>query len=101
MTHIASTHELVARDQEYIRRWFEPGVSRSDYAGPAYVLDDGTEMFPPGHFSILSGGRDEFVRRHGGVDADEDYASWLTGIYGVCLKSPTPENIALKGELVD
>jgi len=95
----ATTTELAALDQEYIRANFVPGTSVAGYAGPAYVLDDGTEMFPAGHFSMVAG-RDDFIRRHGGVDAAEDYDAWLTGIYGVCLREPTPENIALKGELV-
>jgi hypothetical protein len=100
MTRFTPTSELVESDQAYIRANFVPGASVPGYAGPAYVLDDGTEMFAPGHFSLVAG-RDDFIARHGGPDAAEDYESWLTGIYGVCLREATPENIALKGELVD
>jgi hypothetical protein len=99
MTHLVPTSELVASDEAYIRANFLPGVSVPGYAGPAYVLDDGTEMFPPGHFDLVAG-RDDFLRRHGGPDASEDYDAWLTGVYGVCLLEATPENIALKGRLV-
>jgi hypothetical protein len=94
------TSALVAVDEAYIRANFIPGVSTTGYAGPAYVLDDGWEMFAPDHFSLVAD-RDDFLRRHGGPDAEEDYEAWLTGIYGVCLKSATPENIALKGRLMD
>jgi hypothetical protein len=99
MTHLVPTSELVASDEAYIRANFLPGVSVPGYAAPAYVLDDGTEMFPPGHFDIVAG-RDDFLRRHGGPDAAEEYETWLTGIYGVCLIEATPENIALKDELM-
>jgi hypothetical protein len=100
----ASTAALVAADQAYIRAHFVPGESVPGYAGPAYVLDDGTAMFAPGHFALLDPGGDveaEFLSRYDGVeDRDDEFAAWLTGIYGVCLRSATPENIALKGRLV-
>ena len=100
MSRFTPTSELVAADEAYIRANFVPGVSSAGYAGPAYVLDDGWEMFPADHFSLVVD-RDDFLRRHGGPDAEEDYDAWLTGVYGVCLKSATPENIALKGRLMD
>jgi hypothetical protein len=70
--------------------------------GPAYVLDDGTEMVAPDHLAL--------VERAGGIDALRDWfearapGEWddyLSGEYAVCLRSVTPEAIVRKGELID
>ena len=79
--------------------------------GPSYVLEDGTEMVPADYFELVeeAGGEDAvrglFARRYlaaGGPEADvgEQWESYLTGAYGVCLKHVTPETIARKSVLV-
>ena len=79
--------------------------------GPSYVLPDGTPMVPRDYFALVddAGGveraRELFARRYvaaGGELAliDEEWAGYLTGAYGVCLRRATPETIVRKGELV-
>src|SRR5919197_4768367 len=74
---------------------------------PSYVLPDGTAMFPPDYFALLDDAgapermRAEFERRYGGDDLEEDWAGYLSGLFGVCLRDVTPETIARKEQLVD
>jgi len=83
----------------------------------SYILPDGTEMIPTDYFALVGDGseldtlRDRFIRRYevavarlGLSSADESAATWesyLSGGFAACLKSVTPESIALKGALVD
>lgn len=76
---------------------------------PSYVLDDGAEMFPADYFRLSdeAGGparlRQHFqdgLRATGCADVDGEWESYLSGIYGVCLRAVTPETIVRKGELV-
>ena len=84
---------------------------------PTYVLDDGTEMFPPDYFELVdaAGGvenlRGEFERRFlaaaeaaGGPAAsgevDEEWQAYLSGEYGACLREVTPESIVAKEQNV-
>lgn len=83
---------------------------------PSYVLPDGTEMVPPSFLDELEEVDDpgqlprrfcdqylEAAQREGiRVDAAELEAEWqnhLTGLYGVCLRTPTPRNIVRKAVL--
>lgn len=72
---------------------------------PSYVLADGSEMVPADYFSLVdeAGGVDgleaHFRARHKGEDVDRDWAAYLDGTYGVCLRRVTPENIVRKGQL--
>lgn len=83
-----------------------PGVLALVVAGrlPAatYVLPSGEERFPPDYFALLdaAGTVDalpaHFLSRYlaaGGspTEADEDWAGYLSGGFGVCLRSVTPE----------
>ena len=80
---------------------------------PAYRLDDGTDMVAEDFFALadaagdLAALPDLFRTRYAAAasqlglptdDAhlDEQWADYLTGGYGVCLKQATPENIAAK-----
>lgn len=69
---------------------------------PAYVLGDGTPMFPRDAFEVPS--RAEFAARFlaagGEGDPAEEHAGLLSGEYGVCLRQVTPETIAVKERLV-
>jgi hypothetical protein len=76
---------------------------------PSYVLPDGTGMFPADYFRLVdeAGGvdrlRDHFAARHraaAGHDLDQDWAMYLDGIWGVCLRDVTPETIVRKNTLV-
>jgi hypothetical protein len=77
-----------------------------------YVLPDGTPMVPADHLALLhdAGGdpervatvfRDRFVRAGGNPgEVAEEHDAWLTGEYGACLRSTTPEAIVAKGSLM-
>jgi hypothetical protein len=79
---------------------------------PSYVLDDGTEMFPPGYLRLAdeAGGpqrlREHFAERYRAAGEtsegfEEEWDGYLSGVYGVCLKDPTPETIVRKTALVE
>ena len=114
--------DLTAADVAYVRANFVPLadlaagrdedvadlIARGLLPRPTYVLPDGTEMVPPDYFALAdeAGGaerlRAEFARRCEalGLDAAEEWEAYLTGVYGVCLREVTPENIAAKDALV-
>jgi Family of unknown function (DUF6058) len=81
----------------------------------SYVLDDGTEMVPPDYFALADDAgstdrlRELFVRRYTAAaaaeperlaSAEEEWEAYLSGEYGVCLKTVTPETIVRKSALV-
>jgi len=83
---------------------------------PTYTLPDGTAMVPIDYFALIGDGNDlaslraRFVARWEATlarlgltaapgDAEEEWAGYLGGGYGGCLKSVTPEMIALKRAL--
>ena len=78
---------------------------------PAYVLDDGTEMFPADYFVLVDqAGGHEVLRRHfdfrhrraGGhaAELEEDWDGYLSGVYSVCLRQVSPETMVRKTQLV-
>jgi hypothetical protein len=72
---------------------------------PSYVLPDGAEMVPEDYFTLADAGRKDFARRFlaagGNAGAlEEEWAGYLSGAYGVCLKEQSPENIVRKDRLV-
>lgn len=83
--------------------------------GPAYVLEDGTELVAPDHFELANaaGGfealRGWFLaaferaaeRYPAAGSPEEEWDEYLTGIYAVCLRSVTPWSIVAKAELMD
>jgi hypothetical protein len=89
-----------------------------DRSWPAasYVLDEGTEMVPRDYFALIDGAGDgglraAFVARYAvamrasGALPDErhieaEWEAFLGGVYGVCLKTVTPEAIFEKESLV-
>jgi hypothetical protein len=82
---------------------------------PSYVLDDGTGMFPADYFRLAdaAGGPDalraHFAGRYRAAslakasnpsELEQAWESYLNGLYGVCLREVTPENIVRKSALV-
>jgi hypothetical protein len=80
-----------------------------------YVLPSGEPRFPPDYFALVdeAGGVDAlpalFRARYlaaagplpaAETDADEDWAGYLSGQFGICLRSVTPEAMAEKYRLV-
>lgn len=109
-------------DERYVRVHFVPldgvcgaraGEVRALIAAgrmpePAYWLDDGTELVPPGYLDLLddAGGPerlpDRFRERYlaaGGPDPDGAWRDYLSGAYQMCVRDPTPERIARKDVL--
>jgi uncharacterized protein DUF6058 len=83
---------------------------------PSYVLDDGTEMMPSDYFDLvdeaggIDGLHDDFVARYTAaaraepeplLEAEDEWAAYLSGEYGVCLRTVMPENIARKSALAE
>jgi len=111
-----SLPELVADRAESVEEARALVQARKLPAAP-YVLPDGTEMFPRDWFVLAdeSGGvdrvRSEFERRfraaadRAGEPASEEtvageWKAYLGGLYAVCLRQVTPENIFVKEHLV-
>lgn len=77
-----------------------------------YVLPDGTPMVPSDHAALLddAGGdpqavaarfRERYLTAGGDpADADEEHEAWLSGEYGACLHTTSPEAIVAKGSLM-
>ena len=77
-----------------------------------YVLPDGTPMVPADHAQLLedAGGDVAAVAAHfnerflaaGGdpADAADEYEAWLSGEYGACLRTTSPEAIVAKSSLM-
>jgi hypothetical protein len=100
---------LTAEDVAYITENFVPLTDASVRAaiaahrlpGPAYVLEDGTEMVAPDHLALVERAgsvaalRDWFEAR-----APGEWEAYLSGEYAVCLRSVTPETIRRKAELI-
>jgi hypothetical protein len=89
-----------------------PLVERGLLPRATYVLPDGTPMVPADHAQLLedAGGDPDAVAAHfqerfvaaGGnaADAHEEYEAWLSGEYGACLHTTSPEAIVAKSGLV-
>jgi hypothetical protein len=82
---------------------------------PAYLLEDGTEMVSADYFALVdeAGGLDRvrelFLERYAAAAAaesapldepEEEWAAYLSGDYGVCLRRVSPETIVRKSALV-
>jgi len=96
--------------------WLAAASSRGKLPRPTYVLPDGAQMFPP-DFLLLAdhaGGVDDlpfyFRDRYliaaqavglDGTDAEETWAGYLSGQFGICLRDVTPESMAKKTQLTD
>lgn len=96
-------------DLDYVEAHFVHLESRPpNRPAPSYVLDDGRAFYPADYFEMETDER-HFKSRlamacereciaH--LDADETWTTYMGGIYGVCLKSATPENIARKNAML-
>lgn len=96
-------------DVAYVEAHFVCLESRpANGPAPSYVLDDGRAFYPPDYFEMETGEK-HFKSRLAiacelegiaPLDADETWTAYMGGIYGVCLNSATPENIARKSALL-
>jgi hypothetical protein len=75
-----------------------------------YVLPSGERRYPPDYFvladdfgldSLAAGFRQRYLAAGGtAAAADEDWAGYLSGEFGVCLRAVVPESMVAKGRLV-
>jgi hypothetical protein len=108
-------------DQLCVRRAETPAEVRQLVAvghlpRPSYVVDDGTEYYAADYFALVdaAGGpkglRAHFRRRyeralgrHAGrpSELEDDWRAYMDGVYGICLREVTPENIIEKAVRVE
>jgi hypothetical protein len=109
-------------DQAYVRASYHPlaalcadadaaqrRIAAGTLPGPAYVLPDGSRWFPADLFAFPDEAGEELADLFRarfvaaavaeGADpdqADDELASYLSGVYGVCLHRVSPETIVAK-----
>lgn len=105
--------DALAAPREGGAAWARALIAGGGLPQPAYRLDDGTDMVAEDFFALLDAAGsaealpDWFRTRylaaarrlglaHGPTEADDQWASYLSGGYGVCLRLVTPEAIARK-----
>lgn len=107
--------EIARREQLDVTRlvhWIEAGR----LPRPAYLLPDGTPMFPAELLALMRSAGDlealpeHFARRTelaarmlgiGPNTREADWEDYLSGEYGICLRQVTPETLILKEALVE
>jgi len=107
--------ELAHRDGIPIRQ-LRGWIASGRLPRPAYLLPDGTPMFPPDLLALVrsAGGidslADHFAQRielaarlvgFGPSTRETDWEDYLSGEYGICLRQVTPETLVLKEMLVE
>jgi hypothetical protein len=75
-----------------------------------YVLPSGERRYPPDYFALVddlgldsleAGFRQRYLAAGGtSAEADADWAGYLSGEFGVCLRSVTPESMVAKTRLI-
>jgi Family of unknown function (DUF6058) len=106
--------ELARREGLSLRR-LHAWIVEGRLPRPAYLLPDGTPMFPPDLLALVqsAGGidrlADHFAQRielaarligFGPSTREADWQDYLSGEYGICLRQVTPETLVLKEMLV-
>jgi hypothetical protein len=107
--------EIAARENVELRQlsgWIEGG----QLPRPAYLLPDGTPVFPPDLLDLVrSAGSVDVLPQHfaqrtelaarllgfGPNTREADWEDYLSGEYGICLRQVTPETLVLKEALVE
>lgn len=101
--------QFTAADIRYIETQFMQLDARSaERPAASYTLDDGREFYPRDYFELEVDERRFKSRlasacameRIAPLDPEEAWTVFMDGVYGVCLKSATPENIARKNALL-
>ncbi|HKU66340.1 MAG TPA: DUF6058 family natural product biosynthesis protein [Candidatus Baltobacteraceae bacterium] len=105
-----STLEYTCDDIAYVEEHFMCLHARpAQGPAPSYVLPDGSAFYPADYFDLET---DEArfkarlcaemqAQELTSLDPDEVWQTYMQGVYGVCLHSATPENIARKNALLE
>ena len=121
-TRASRAHELIAgyarrmqaaiaftsADIAYIEANFIALEEQPPGPGPSYVLEDGRAFYPRDYQDqeVDEGRFRQRMAREmqrlgfSDLDPDSEWKAYLAGLYGVCLRSATPENIVRKEELL-
>lgn len=109
MQHIEHVQAFTGEDIAYIEEQFVCLAVRPEGGpAPSYVLEDGREFYPSDYADqetdessfksqLLSAAAREQVDN---LDTREIWQAYMDGIYGVCLRRATPENIVRKTALL-
>jgi hypothetical protein len=90
-------------------------IADRNLPGPAYVLENGTELVAPDYFELahaagsfqalpawFARAYERAAERYPAAgSAEEEWEEYLTGLYAVCLRAVTPAAIVAKSELMD
>jgi hypothetical protein len=108
--------EELARTEGLPLRRLREWIASGRLPRPAYLLPDGTPMFPADLLALMhsAGGidrlPDHFAQRielaarmvgFGPSTRETDWEDYLSGEYGICLRQVTPESLVLKEMLVE
>ena len=108
--------EVLARREQIPADRLAAWVEAERLPRPAYLLPDGTPVFPPDLLDLVRAAGDldalphhfalrtELAARMLGIAPDTREADWedyLSGEYGICLRQVTPETLVLKETLVE
>lgn len=104
-----TTCSFSASDIAYIERNFIELHSRPMHGpAPSYILGDGRQFYPRDYFDMEMDEARFKQRLHAemlvqgvAMDIEETWQSYMSGLYGVCLHSATPENIVRKAALLE
>jgi hypothetical protein len=105
------TLEQLCAGRDYTPARVREHIAEGRLPRATYVLPDGVEVFPLDYFALVDDAGavealpDHFRSRYaaaGGAEheADEDWQGYLSGQFGVCLRSVTPEAMVAKTRLI-
>ena len=94
-------------DIAYVEANFIVLNERPPGPGPSYIFGDGREFYPADYQEHEVDERRFKARminemqKHGmALDVESEWHAYLAGLYGVCLRHATPENIVRKEQLL-
>lgn len=104
------TMAVLCDDRAHTPAQVETLVADGRFPEATYVLPSGERRYPPDYFALVDefgveGLADGFRTRYlaaGGTpdEADEDWLGYLSGQFGVCLRTVTPEAMVAKNRLI-
>lgn len=102
--------EFTSDDVTYVESNYICLYARAGHGpAPSYVLGDGREFYPADYLDQETDETQFKARLRAemeaqnvtSIDPDETWQTYLEGIYGVCLRNATPENIVRKAAALE